>query len=431
MLKKKFVFFLFVSIFFLFATNFFNFVFWNYTFGGISIKIIILIILFYLVINNRNINTFRLRQIGVSRKYILFISLFPFVSAIPCLLFRNQSLFNSINATLPFLIILMYFIFHQKKPSEKELFNLLLFFSLFRIIIIILQQFTYPVYLFGGILEGQISVYGYEYQVENRSGFYRFWISAYYLSWLCGLYILNQYLKSRKIKYGVLYTILLAGIYIEQARYPLFVFVLCSFIMVLATKMKRKQKAFIYTLLFVLVGVVILNLNELFGKMIELTQNDISNEDFVRVIGYKYFTFDYWKGPFTFLFGNGIPNNSSYYNEIQNLGYQQKLFREDVGIIGTLNIFGLIFVLVFVLYLINTVFKNWRYIDNYLKMYIIFILIFSPMYFPINYTVGDNLFWAIIFYLIDISIFKNKSKFTVQLISTEQILETKKYNEQI
>jgi hypothetical protein len=174
---------------------------------------------------------------------------------------------------------------------------------------------------------------------------------------------------------------------------------------------KSRNKLLIYSIVGIFTVLISINYNSLFGELTKMTVSNVNDTDYIRILAYKFYFFDYWKGPITFIFGNGVPNPvSEYGHEIIKIQKTQMLFTYDIGIIGALNVYGLIFVSIFVSYLYTMLFKYRNYIHPYLKFYLIFTLLFCPLYFPIHYQSGEDISWAILFYLIDKSIQESKQK---------------------
>jgi hypothetical protein len=91
----------------------------------------------------------------------------------------------------------------------------------------IVQQFTYPTYLFGATLEGTESLYGSDYSVEIRTGIYRYWLHAYFLVPFAGLYSWIRFNDSENKWYLAFFVFCCIGIYMNQSRFEMFCFLIC------------------------------------------------------------------------------------------------------------------------------------------------------------------------------------------------------------
>ena len=146
----------------------------------------------------------------------------------------------------------------------------------------------------------------------------------------------------------------------------------------------------------------------LFSELSSQTADEL-NDDNIRVASYTFYLWEYWKGPLTVIFGNGIPGNSVYGDEIKNIEATMHFFRTDVGIVGALSIGGICTIAVFFSYYFTVVRKNWRFLEPYQKMFLISALLNVPLIFPITQGVHYKCFWAVLLFIIDQTIRKNKN----------------------
>lgn len=400
---------LFISFCLLHFIRYYNYIGQDSTINGRIDKVVILLVMVLIFINRNFFFSNSFKKNAISRKYVLWFGVFPFISAIPCFFLRGQSFAQSFNTVSVYLIIFMYFVLHKYNVKTEFLIKLFLALAIIRVLIFLIQQFTYPLYIFGGVTEGTESLYGFDYQVEVRSGIYRFWLNSFYLQVIAGLYSIYIFLESKKIVYLLIFLICCLGLYMDQSRTTLIIFALSVLFLLIITE--YKNKLLIFFLIGLFTALIAINYNSLFGELSTMTAENLNDKDYVRILAYKFYLFDYWKGPLTWLFGNGVPSmTSSYGHEIINIQKQKMLFTYDIGIIGSLNVYGLIFIFIFISYLYKILVKYWIYIDPFLKVFLIFILLYSPLYFPIHYQSGEDISWAIIFYLIDKSIQKSKQK---------------------
>ena len=148
----------------------------------------------------------------------------------------------------------------------------------------------------------------------------------------------------------------------------------------------------------------------LFGETISKTQNEVSDDN-IRVLSYAYYFSN--TGDFiTSLLGNGLASTKSSYGQeiakLENWGY----FRCDIGIVGALHMLGYVFILLFILYYVFVILRNWKKIDAYLRLYLLSILVNIPLIFPLyNATLPCfECFMGILFYLVDRSILQKNDQ---------------------
>ena len=370
------------------------------------IKIEVLFVLFYVWRNWESIKD--ICSESLSGKYIILFCACCVVSIIPCYLYRGQSPVESLKVISPFLLLLFYFIFYLNNISEEQVIKWFVLVALIKFFILFSQQFTYPDYWFNSYKEGEISNYGVPYKVEVRSDIYRYLLGMLYIFYFAGLYYAYRYLSSnKKIIYLILFLLIVGGIYMEQFRYNMACFLLC-WIWLIFNSRKIKISVFHILVLLVVLYTLYSNFDLLFGELKDRTDNDL-DDDYVRFLAYSFYLREYWKGPMTILFGNGYPGNSSYGNELKYYQEDFSMFRVDIGIIGTMNTYGVVLVLVFLFY-VYKIFKNWRYISPAYQSFLLWLFLMLPLYFTIHYSPDVTLFMAGFFYLIDKSVERNKKE---------------------
>ena len=176
-----------------------------------------------------------------------------------------------------------------------------------------------------------------------------------------------------------------------------------------------------------LIGVVSLlvyvNANTLFGEFIEMTEE--VDEDYVRFWAYEFYGLTYNKGSIlAFLLGNGSPYPPSrYFREIDNIEQSFGLWRADIGIVGMYSQYGIIYVGI-ILWLFYYVFKQRKYIDTYLLMYVLFMAGTSIMLHHFAYKLSIVIIGCFILYLIEQNINKNKKRLSNQNIHEVQCNDT-------
>ena len=112
---------------------------------------------------------------------------------------------------------------------------------------------------------------------------------------------------------------------------------------------------------------------------------------------------------FQILLGNGCPGrNSQYAIEINKLEEVYGLFRADIGIVGMYSQYGLLYVINILAFFMYC-FKMRKYIDLYLRMFIIFMITTSIMLWHFGLNFERISIMCLILYLIDKSISQHKS----------------------
>ena len=341
-----------------------------------------------------------------SKKYVIGFVFIPMLSFIPCFFEHGQSLVESFRVYLPCMILFLYFYMHKEEISVKTLINILTIFAVVRTSILIVEQFTYPNYLFAFRPE-TYDENGILKPIEVRSGIYRYYISDTYLSQFLIFYYFQKLTEQCKLKYLFLFVFGLVGLYLDQTRQFIVTTVLVLVIIsLLSSNFKHKKLAISLIILF---GIVILNFSDvLFGSLMSKTSDEL-NEDNIRYLSYKTYFSSYWGGPLSYVFGNGMAGNSAYGAEMQKLTLYYGLWRADVGIVGFLNQYGYVSVLYFLLFYFLYLRKNWKYIDVHLQMFFLASLLNLPLVVFFVNNANWYVFWAFMMYLLDESVVRNKN----------------------
>jgi hypothetical protein len=411
---------IFIYIYFALALSFFQYRFIDRQFTSISLQVLTYTLWLILLCNYNRCKQIINKQFSGSFP-ILFI-IFAFISAIPCYYYRGQNLFSSIRAVFPFTGIFIYYILHLGNVRTKEILRLLLIFALVRTFITLIQDVTYPDFWFGEATYG-----GEVVDFSIRSGLIRFFLSlAFWFNVIMLFYYTERYSMKKSVIYLLFIVFNAIGIYLDQSRMIIVASAVVFTYLLLSNKGKGIQFISNVFLLFAIIYIITSNFSLLFGSLQKLTTDDM-NEDYIRILAFNEYFNNYWNGIYTILFGNGIPvGTSSYARSIQNLETNLHLFRVDIGIVGTMNVYGVFFVSLFVYYLIK-IYRFRKYIDKYLLGYALFTVLYLLLYCPINYDVQSNVFFAIYMYLVDKSIENNN--FVIisrQFIYKKQYLRKKK-----
>lgn len=380
--------------------HYLDYVNYNPTLGGQIANVIVLILIVYALTRKQNYNLY------ASSKYVLYFMLVPMLSIIPCYIERGQDFITSLRVFLPSCIWMLYFFLQEKKFNVDNVTRIILLIAFVRIGITFVEQFTYPVYYFANRTDVELEN-GIIREVEIRSGFRRYLISDTFFSMFAIFYYYQKIIEKSKhrIRIIVLFLIACFGLYMDQSRQFLASTVgsIAIFSMFTSKYGLGGKIAFI-----LLVVCLYFGYGFLFSELSSQTADEL-NDDNIRVASYTFYLWEYWKGPLTVIFGNGIPGNSVYGDEIKNIEATMHFFRTDVGIVGALSIGGICTIAVFFSYYFTVVRKNWRILEPYQKMFLISALLNVPLIFPITQGVHYKCFWAVLLFIIDQTIRKNKN----------------------
>jgi hypothetical protein len=303
------------------------------------------------------------------------------------------------------------------------LLKLLIVCSIIWTILEIVQQYTYPNFIF--YTRGDEIVFGGR-PIEIRNGIYRFMITDYIIA-LFSLFIVwqnclkkNIALRERLIFILILLMIFI-GIYYNQTRQIMIATVIAIFVNI--PYLFKNRRVLSMNLFFALIlgfALIIIYYSDLlFGELIDLTEDHIEDTDYVRYKAISFFTFDYWNHWINVIFGNGWHISSSPYGEDYMYYHDIMLLsRGDVGIIGIFNAYGLIFIFAYIGYLFLMMRKLWGFLEYYQKLFFIssLIMVFTVVpFYNGHWGTCYYILYSIYFYLIDVTVLSRKSKIKHEL----------------
>lgn len=328
------------------------------------------------------------------RKEVLLFAIIPFFSSITCYLYRNQPILNTIVASRGALMWFFYFFLHRHHFSIKETEKLLIISGIYIGLLYIFQQVVYPSIAWFGVMSDENG----DGEVFQRNGLWRFYINGVLLLLISCFIYAGRFFKT--IKWRNLYIMLFffIAIYLTLTR-QLMLATIVSFLLVPFLSHQNIKAKWAMISLIVL-GTILggsVFYDDLLGGMVEDSQNDINNSDYVRFAAWRYFGLEYWEDGFNMLLGNGRESigNSEYGNFIQNLKLHYHLYRSDIGIVGTFSMYGILYMMV-VLVAYVKIFRQLKYCPTYLYMTIIASLVTIIM---ISWV--DSVIFGLILYLID------------------------------
>lgn len=343
-----------------------------------------------------------------SRKWLVAFAVLPLFTHIVTALEYDQPYYESARVMLPHWLFLIYFILIKKEFNVEGIIKIILILAAAKVIITGAQQITYPNILFSFKVENTDDN-GFFHTIPQRSGFYRFLLGdAYYLTLFSAIYCYTLLLKKFNRRIFLLFLLYAFGLYMDQTRQILVSFTICLILLPLLKTGSNKSRYILFTLL--ILGLLYGFSDELFGELMVETKED-SLEGTSRMIASSYFL-DNTGGFFTSLFGHGFPYKNSSLGILIDQLNNLHITRCDVGMFGAIHMVGYAFVVTFLLYFLFVVKRNWKYIDDYLQLYLISIIINIPLIFPLyNYTVvGIEFFMGMLFWMVDKSIIANKNQ---------------------
>lgn len=330
-------------------------------------------------------------------KPVMLMVLVPLLSIIPAIMYEGQSLSNAIINMTQQSMFLLYFTLHIIKLSKKELVQIIMTLGIVYCLIKVAEQITYPTMYFCQLAR----IDKFTGDVEMRNGFWRIIIAgggcATIMTYMC----FERYINERKTKLLIFVVLGLASIFLNLSRIG---FVSCLLTMILIY-MKDLSNTKNLSRLFgvAIVGVIIMeNLDILVGAdMLGETSDQLNDDDYVRWIAYDYFFHESLVNPIVFLLGHGPIAGTALAEELAMLIKEEGLYLSDIGIVGELYTYGLVFCIAeiyFFIYIMKRV-KKVRWLFAYLLPSLVFLIMIPKL-------TGANAYinFSIMLYLADLQI---------------------------
>lgn len=375
----------------------FSFVILNYGAYLAFAKYLSVIMFFYVILNWKYV-----RQInGILVKQIVCFMLFPFISILMAALCHDQDLLNSLNATSMHLGYSLFFLLLIWKVPYNSLLKIVLVLGLIWCLIQIIQQITAPVFLFSNAVE----LLKDEEIGNQRNGIYRYSPIGDQFGLIFLFYFFQQYLQKKNVLLLIAIVLGLLGIYFTATRQIIAVTLFC---IVIGLFIQRKIKVSSYIGILVLCTLIMMNFDALFGQFVEQTADKDDISTVARLNAYRLYGLELndWN-PFTIILGNGDPGRGTLYQRyIQNIEMRHWAVRADVGIVGMYYTYGLIYITVIFIFFLKII-RKWKFVDLYLKLFVIFIICTSPMLWHFGYSSANIGIYSFIYYLLEKNIQKN------------------------
>lgn len=388
--KSKNGFFIYLCIIMLFS-NFMSYVGPGALDGKFVSQICRMVLLLFIPVVLLNYNRYPRVPLLKASMWLMFFGLLSMVGAY---VIHGQSFGDSFVVTSYAFVFLMFPLMYILKVDERSIIKLIFVIGVWWAFTEFIQQFTWPTYWFGG--RGGTEEDG----PEMRNGIIRYGVGGGLFGLLMLFYSFQKYLEEGKRKYLIYIIIGLVGVYLTCTRQTIAASLGCLLVgLYLKGKMKLGAMIGITAL-----GVIIYLFSDtLFGEYIEMSQNDVENDEYVRFIGYRFFGLEYNKdNPLAILIGNGYAryDHSAYGSEMEKYSLEYGLNLNDIGYVGTYFNYGLIYILI-VFYTFYYVFKNRRYISLYLQLYVLYMAVTGIMLMHFScYNLGS---WTtiLVWYLIE------------------------------
>lgn len=293
-----------------------------------------------------------------------------------------------------FYFILLYFFFHEIKPSKKDLENIIVGFALVYTIFFFVQRFAFPrIYFLENIFYDRGTV-------RMRISGDGFLMLAYFL-------LLNRYLLKHKIRDLVIallffLVLLLSGFRSLTAGCVL----LSGFLFLKLVKYSPLNYVLIILAVVAFIGILQLeSTSNIIDEMIHASEQQKEQGDrYIRKIQFEYFTKQYPQNNSYYIVGGGFPGaRGGYSHQMGWMVQEYGFYWVDLGLMGFLLVMGGIATLGLLFPVFNGIFMKLPTDSLYLNVFLVFLVITTNITLDQLYRFGMFGVIGIVLYMIDIS----------------------------
>jgi len=212
---------------------------------------------------------------------------------------------------------------------------------------------------------------------EERAGLIRIMVLGLPYGYFLVFYSwrkLNEYFKLNQF---LIFILSIVALFLTGSRQIIFIVILIIIVDFISNIHYSRTKKILIPIL--LTGVIILVypfINEYFSSLITVTREQkIISKEYIRMQEFNFYLSSYYPHWLCYIFGNGWEHSLSFYGQEM---INQILYRGDIGLIGALNKFGIVYVLVALLILLKVAFSRKKIIaPPYIRLLFIFFLLTS------------------------------------------------------
>lgn len=327
--------------------------------------------------------------------------LFLLCSVISCYIYEKQSFWLSITNLdfIAFFPFLSYFYMIKKRTKQFTINDIEWNIRIFYIVVFFLFMIQYI------ILPHQIIHLATFIEGEKR-----FTIYGQIITLIAYFYYLNRYLITNRNKYLFFLLPELLIVFIQGFRSYIVVLIGVSILFLLnAGKLKKIVALALITpiLALLIIQIPIVN-NAISNMQNRQVEDNFSNEDYIRVRQFEYFTTEHFKSPVEYLFGSGFSNPRSTYGKkmlyLRGSSYENQTGPiggwRDWGLVGLSWIIGLPCFLCILFCILKILLTKIPKQYLYLKYFYLFILLTSVTSVEF-YRWGSVFIHGVLFYLFE------------------------------
>lgn len=347
-------------------------------------------------------------------RYISAIIGLTLLSALPALVFHEQSLQLSFLASRTVIYWFMFFILYKFGADELRIENILVIFGFGWSMITTIQQVTFPIVYFNfpNIYYDFSSpdMDSIMYLAEERGGIIRMLVMGIPFGYFLIFYSWMKINEAFSLKHLLVFAVTAIALFLTGSRQIIFS-LLIIFFFDFFSRFSFLSLRKIFYLLVVMGALVIIYpiVDDFFITLIEVTKEQkVVSRDYIRVQEMSFFLFDYVPHWICYVFGNGWEHSlSSYGRDLSGTIF----FRSDVGLIGALNKFGALYVVIILLIFKKIIIPAQGFIvPHYIRLLFIFLAITS--FTGANYFENTDNIMPFVFIFLILEKYNEKHRFT-------------------
>ena len=364
-----------------------------YYIGGV---IIIIFFLFLYLVYYKN-------DIPIKRNFtsnISILMLCTVVSALASQYFNNQAISISFYQQVGIYFFLGYFLLSFLYPKPSFIRNLIYYIAIIGAVIYILQFLAYPSKFL-------------DLPMARDRGTLRFNLPGGPFRHACYFMCLIDIFKGYNRKSAIGALLLLIVAVLSGYRSIIALYILLPAIYLLVNKNVKNRTA-------ILLVAVIICISGFFAFQGIISEMNKSAEregsqgaDYIRVKAANYFFNESISNRFTLVTGNGVPSGySSFGQKLIAISLANGYYLSDVGIVGTLYKYGLIFTIFILIVLFRLIFAKSPPDLNFIKLFIIMHLLLIFTTYPFYEEVSGIILLVLFLYLMDCQYSFNEKQLT-------------------
>lgn len=299
------------------------------------------------------------------------------------------------------LTFMLYFVLHALKVNEQTIMSVV-FLAAFCILFIQLFQQIFPSHAVFGVktdFSEEAETLSVTDFIEVRNGFFRYRISGVLFTIMAMCYAWQKVLKKHSIKNIVLFLVFAFSMYLFLTRqYMIAAVGMCAFSVFLIGKSSFASKLKYLIPIALLLFVLYMFSDALFGSLLEDTQKQTDNaESDIRTLAFAYYWNEIISNNLTMFLGAGANSSSAAYAS------KYSMFWIDIGLIGQWFVWGIGAILSYTVLLYKLFLKKKYDVAPWVRFMAFTTFVTSFLIYPYR-SPDEFMSWSMALYVADLHI---------------------------